>query len=464
MTCRIVLPLMMMFLGSFNIHAQNADVPGIDALAYGLVMDHPDMKKVVVKKDVPYLKTENAELHFDVYSPPGSSAGKKYPAIIFLNALGENAGPRRVKSWGIYTTWPKMMAAKGYVGITMETDNAKVQESIKGLFEFIDIKGSSYNIDKNKLGVYAASANVTGAFNYLMNEDVYKGIKAAVFYYGFSPEGPFRKDLPVLYVVSESDASRNDYSKMWAEVLKNKAPWTIMMGSGMPHAFDVYKDNDDSRKIIKETISFWKNNLDPVEKPSFEPSKGREIFAALNDNPEKALAMLKEYTEENPGDYGTLNTYAHVLFRERKYDEAKIVYEKILVKEPGKPEAMIALAGIAYARNETAVGDRYVEQAVQSGNMTADRYADLAFTLLVANKNEESAKYYEKAVEMQPRPGDYYNLACAYAKNNDKEKALDALEKSVKMGYGTKQFFMSDADLDSIKNEKRFNEILGKMR
>ena len=79
-------------------------------------------------------------------------------------------------------------------------------------------------------------------------------------------------------------------------------------------------------------------------------------------------------------------------------------------------------------------------------------------------KNDESARYYENAVGMQPRPGDYYNLACAYAKNNHKQKALDALEKSVNMGYGTKQFFMSDADLDSIKNEKRFNEILEKMR
>src|SRR5687768_7939903 len=324
MTYRLVATLAVMLFSLTNICAQNADVPGIDALAFGLVMDHPDMKKVVIKKDITYMKTENAELHIDVYSPPGSTAGKKYPAIIFLNALGENAGPRRVKSWGIYTTWPKMMAAKGYVGISMETDNAKVQESIKGLFDFIDKKGSTYNIDKDKLGVYAASANVTGAFNYLMKEEVYRGIKAAVFYYGFSPEGPFRKDLPVLYVVSESDASRSDYSKMWTEVLKNKAPWTIMMGTGMPHAFDVYKDNDDSRKIIKETISFWKNNLDPVEKPSFEPSKGREIFGALHDNAEKAVAMLKEYTEENPEDYGTLNMYGHVLFRERKYDESKI--------------------------------------------------------------------------------------------------------------------------------------------
>lgn len=45
-------------------------------------------------------------------------------------------------------------------------------------------------------------------------------------------------------------------------------------------------------------------------------------------------------------------------------------------------------------------------------------YTELAFMWVVVNKHEESAKYYEKAVRMKPRPGDYYNLTCAYAKNN----------------------------------------------
>ena len=70
------------------------------------------------------------------------------------------------------------------------------------------------------------------------------------------------------------------YSDLWNEVLKNNAPWTIKMATGMPHAFDAYSDNDEARKVIKETISFWKNHLDPVPAPSWKYSKGRDVLGS----------------------------------------------------------------------------------------------------------------------------------------------------------------------------------------
>ena len=115
-----------------------------------------------------------------------------------------------------------------------------------------------YNIDTKKLGVYAASANVTESLNYLMGTKVSAGIKAAVLYYGAPATGPFRKDLPVFFVISEGDVRPGAYGGLMNEVLKNNAPWTIKMGTGMPHAFDAFADNDNARKIIEETISFWK--------------------------------------------------------------------------------------------------------------------------------------------------------------------------------------------------------------
>ena len=95
------------------------------------------MKKVVVKKDITYLKDEKGSLNIDIYSPPNLKSNETRPAIIFLNAIGENAGQRKVKSWGIYTTWPQLMAAQGYIGISMEADGGRIQQSIQELFKFI---------------------------------------------------------------------------------------------------------------------------------------------------------------------------------------------------------------------------------------------------------------------------------------------------------------------------------------
>jgi len=436
----------------------------IDPLSFSVVLDDPGMKTVVVKKDITYLKDEKGSLNIDIYSPPNLKVNEKRPAVIFLNAIGENAGQRKVKSWGIYTTWPQLMAAQGYIGISMETDRDRIQESIQGLFNFISEKGIDYYIDKERLGVYAASANVRQSVVYLMGAKAFKGIKAAVLYYGSPPDGPFRKDLPVLFVISEGDVSRNGYSNLWGEVLKNNAPWTIKMGTGMPHAFDAYSDNDEARKVIKETISFWKNHLDPVPAPSWEYSKARDILGSGQMDRPKALSLLKSLSEEYPRDINTLSFYANTLTQAENFEEAINVYKKILAIDPNHVPSMLALAALSYSQNKNEEAEGFISKAVNSGAMKRDDYAQLGYRLLVANKNKEAAVYYEKAIAMEPRNFDYYNLACAYAKQNDRDNALQALSSSIKGGYGTKQQIESDTDFDLIRSDERFKQLVSSIK
>src|SRR5690606_4098732 len=85
---------------------------------WGVVLDSPAMKDVTLKKDVTYLKDERSTLAADIYLPPGMKAGETRPAVIFLNAIGD--GPAgRVKEWEIYSSWPRLVAAHGMVGISM---------------------------------------------------------------------------------------------------------------------------------------------------------------------------------------------------------------------------------------------------------------------------------------------------------------------------------------------------------
>ena len=131
-------------------------------------------------------------------------------------------------------------------------------------------------------------ANVSRSSEYLISSEAFEGIKAAVLYYGRPPVCSFRKDLQVLFVIAEGDMNRG-YQNLWAEVLKNNAPWTIKMATGMPHGFDVNTDNNEARILIKETISFWKNHLDTVRAPSWKYSLGRDIIGSLQMNRPKRL-------------------------------------------------------------------------------------------------------------------------------------------------------------------------------
>ncbi|MEO5564356.1 MAG: tetratricopeptide repeat protein [Chitinophagaceae bacterium] len=447
----------------------SAQQPGpspMDALSYGVVLDHPQMKNVKVKQDVTYLSDAKGSLHMDIYWPPDLKANENRPAIIFLNALGDNPGQPKLKTWGIYSSWPKLMAANGYIGISMEADVTRIQESVQGIFKFISEKGGGYNIDKDRLGIYAASANVTQSAGYLMGKDAYPGIKAAVLYYGGVLAGPYRKDLPVLFVISEGDVARTAYGPLLSEVLRNNAPWTIKMATNMPHAFDAFSDNDEARKIIRETISFWKNNLDPVPAPSWPHSKGRDVLGAIQMDHPKALQILRSLAGEYGNDNRTQFFYAEALRQDSLYDEADAVYKKILAREPQNVEVLVDLASLMVQKNKPEDADQYIQRAISTGRMDRTSYVELGFSLLVANRNKEAATFYEKALTMQPagRAVDYYNLGCAYAKYNEKDKAFAALNKAVEYGYNAKQQYETDGDLASLRSDSRYKELVGKLQ
>lgn len=105
-----------------------------------------------------------------------------------------------------------------------------------------------------------------------------------------------------------------------------------------------------------------------------------------------------------------------------------------------------------------------VATVVKSGKMNAYACGDLAFLLLVADKNQEAAKYYEQALSQRPNGHDFYNLACAYAKYGEKDKAFVALQKSLDLEYPSKALIENDSDLTSLRNEDRFKKLLEKAK
>jgi C-terminal processing protease CtpA/Prc len=68
-------------------------------------------------------------------------------------------------------------------------------------------------------------------------------------------------------------------------------------------------------------------------------------------------------------------------------------------------------------------------------------------------------KNFPEELKMQ-RPGIYYNQACNYALNGNKQNALDCLQKAVNYGYANYRHIEKDSDLNLIKNEKIYRDII----
>ena len=56
-----------------------------------------------------------------------------------------------------------------------------------------------------------------------------------------------------------------------------------------------------------------------------------------------------------------------------------------------------------------------------------------------------------------------YNVACAYARAGDTEKALDHLSKVLLAGFSSKEWVENDGDLTSLHGHPRFQELLDQM-
>ena len=92
-------------------------------------------------------------------------------------------------------------------------------------------------------------------------------------------------------------------------------------------------------------------------------------------------------------------------------------------------------------------------------------------TLIVLGELYTQRGLYEKGLEIDRKvcalcPADstaHYNLACSLALLGYKEDALDALEKSVDLGYSAYKHLKADPDLDNVREHPRFETIVKKL-
>jgi tetratricopeptide (TPR) repeat protein len=67
----------------------------------------------------------------------------------------------------------------------------------------------------------------------------------------------------------------------------------------------------------------------------------------------------------------------------------------------------------------------------------------------------------KRLVHLRPEdPLAYYNLACSYALIKKNELALKTLRRAIELGYRDFRYMREDRDLDSIRLDPRFRQLL----
>ncbi|MGH9901289.1 MAG: hypothetical protein ACRD68_05550, partial [Pyrinomonadaceae bacterium] len=351
-------------------HAQQQD-----PLRRPVVYTLPGAEQVVVERDLTYRTVEGVALKMDVYAPPNLKEGTRLPAVIFVNGVGDPpAGRPKLKEWGQYTSWGRLVAASGMVAVTYESRELEPYKDTESAIDYVRRNAAALKVDENKIGVWACSANVRIGLPLVM-EGGHKFIRSAVFYYGPMDAPTMRQDIPLFVARAGFDNANlnNSIDEFMRQAVAEDVPATFVNYADGQHGFDLVDDNDKSREIVRQTLEFIKFNTsrevasgDAVRRA---PSPARFRAMIEREGMRKALQAYEEAKKAEPGAFlfreQTVNGLGYQLLRAGKVKEAVEIFKLNVAAYPKSSNVYDSLSDGYEADGNKELAIQYAEKALE---------------------------------------------------------------------------------------------------
>jgi hypothetical protein len=248
------------------------------------------MDAVSVRRDVECRTAAGETVLLDLYYPPHQESRTGLPVVVFIMGYPD-AGMKAImgcsaKEVGQYTSWARLAAASGIVGVTCSANEpaSGTLEVLRHLRE----NARALNLDAARIGIWSCSGNVPNALGVLMHETP-RSIRCAVLCYGLTLDlegstfvaeaqkmwrfvtpaaGRSVTDLPPTTPLFVARAGNDEFphlndtiDQFVAASLKIDLPVTVVNHRGAPHAFDTLLDDEPTREIIRQMLAFLRFHL-----------------------------------------------------------------------------------------------------------------------------------------------------------------------------------------------------------
>lgn len=224
---------------------------------------------------------------------------------------------------------------------------------------------------------------------------------------------------------------------------------------------------------------------------------------------QKAVLLYNEALKINSEEMKALESLAVISVSLGKFDDAKVFYKRIIEKDPNRKGLHMGLGIVAMSDKNIADARKCFLKELELDPSNNDAIFNLAFSYEFNLKGERGAKdadyqnaikYYKQLIEKDPdlllapfnlglvyakqknykeaiktteealkkstEKNDkvYYNLACFYSLDGEKNSAIKNFEEAVKLGFRDFDKIAEDKDLDNIRDEKKFIKIVKKYK
>jgi Flp pilus assembly protein TadD len=172
----------------------------------------------------------------------------------------------------------------------------------------------------------------------------------------------------------------------------------------------------------------------------------------------------------DPKSFEAAYFYGRACVAQGKPEEAVKWFERAIAVRPDDFAALALLAtvlnGLSRREDATRASRRAYDAARRHLELNPDNPRALymgAMSLTNLGESEKARDWTRRALAMEPDdPSVLYNIACAFSVEHQTEEAIAALKKAIDKGFGHWKWIDNDSDLDSIRNEPGFREILAR--
>jgi serine/threonine protein kinase/tetratricopeptide (TPR) repeat protein len=194
-----------------------------------------------------------------------------------------------------------------------------------------------------------------------------------------------------------------------------------------------------------------------------------------------AVSLSKQYDEArrefemairlNPKLYEAHYFYARASFQEGKLEEAVRHYQDASRVRPEDYQALVLMAAPLKALGR----EEEMRAAMRLGLEVAQKHLELnpddaralylgAGALVQLGDQARGLDWTRRAYAIDSEdPGVLYNVACAYSNMGQIDDAIACLEKAVQNGFGHREWFENDSDLDPLRNDERFQALMKRL-
>jgi dienelactone hydrolase len=287
---------------------------------------------VTVTKDVEYGRSDTVTLRMDIYRPAGS-AGRTAPTLLFFN---RGSGADRQQPF--YIAWARAAASRGVAAILPDLRDGNQANDFRVLVSALASRGTSLGVNGDAIAVFAGSGNVYAALP-AVEDPAQTAVKAAIMYYGTGPVTDFRLDLPLLYVRAGLDRPEvnADITALVTRAASQNAPVTLLNHASGYHAFEMFNDDDATRAVMEQTLSFVRQATSPAFQAAMRrgvPEATAAGYVQVRDYA-KAAPIYAQLVAARPDDARLRLSYGEALLGNAQYAEACSELEKLRGKGLG---------------------------------------------------------------------------------------------------------------------------------